>query len=105
MQRHTVYFFEEDDQSWLDPIADFVKNGVGQNETVIVIVTEQNRLESYEVNAMVQAGAFEVIHKERAIDDLYGAIQRAIAAPQRDVSANDTTPGAENTPSASQTIA
>jgi DNA-binding NarL/FixJ family response regulator len=37
----------------------------------------------YEVNAMVQAGAFEVIHKERAIDDLYDAIQRAIAVPHQ----------------------
>jgi hypothetical protein len=45
MQRHIVYFFEEDDHSWLDPIADFVKNGIGQNETVIVIATEQHHLD------------------------------------------------------------
>ena len=45
MERHTVYFFEEDDLSWLEPIADFVKNGLGQNETVIVIATEQHRLD------------------------------------------------------------
>jgi DNA-binding NarL/FixJ family response regulator len=32
---------------------------------------------SYEVNAMLEAGASEVIHKERAMEDLYGAIQRA----------------------------
>ena len=33
---------------------------------------------SYEVNAMLQAGAFEVINKEKAIEDLYGAVQRAV---------------------------
>jgi|KBSMisStandDraft_5_1062788.scaffolds.fasta_scaffold16426_2 DNA-binding NarL/FixJ family response regulator len=67
---------------------------------------------SYEVNAMVQAGAFEVISKERAIDDLYDAIQRAITVPQRDVTIKDTSDpmkppqgNAEDTPSISQGVA
>ena len=45
MQPHIVYFFEEDDHSWLDPIADFVKKGIDQDESVIVIATEQHRLD------------------------------------------------------------
>src|SRR5690348_7979388 len=47
---------------------------------------------SYEVNAMVQAGAFEVINKERAIDDLYDAIQRAIAGHERVMTTKDSPP-------------
>jgi len=47
---------------------------------------------SYEVNAMVQAGAFEVINKERAIDDLYAAIQRAFAALERVMTTKDSLP-------------
>jgi DNA-binding NarL/FixJ family response regulator len=35
---------------------------------------------SYQVDAMLKAGAFEVVTKERAVDELYSAIQRAIAA-------------------------
>jgi len=61
---------------------------------------------------MVQAGAFEVISKERAIDDLYDAIQRAITVPQRDVTIKDTSDpmkppqgNAEDTPSISQGVA
>lgn len=38
--------------------------------------------ESYHVEAMLKAGAFEVITKERAVDELYGAIQRAVASIQ-----------------------
>ena len=34
----------------------------------------------YEVNAMQQAGAFEVLRKEDTTNDLYPAIQRALAA-------------------------
>ena len=37
---------------------------------------------SYHVDAMLKAGAFEVVTKEKAVDDLYGAIQRAVAAIQ-----------------------
>jgi two-component system, NarL family, response regulator LiaR len=42
---------------------------------------------SYEVNAMLQAGAFEVINKEKAIKDLYGALQRALT-PRKAIAAD-----------------
>jgi DNA-binding NarL/FixJ family response regulator len=37
---------------------------------------------SYQVDAMLKAGAFDVVTKEKAVDELYSAIQRAIAAVQ-----------------------
>ena len=37
---------------------------------------------SYHVDAMLKAGAFEVVTKEKAVVELYSAIQRAIAAIQ-----------------------
>jgi len=37
---------------------------------------------SYHVDAMLKAGAFDVITKEKAVDELYNAIQRATAAIQ-----------------------
>jgi len=37
---------------------------------------------SYQVDAMLKAGAFEVVTKEKAVDELYSAIQRATAAIQ-----------------------
>lgn len=37
---------------------------------------------SYHVDAMLKAGAFDVITKEKAVDELYSAIQRATAALQ-----------------------
>jgi DNA-binding NarL/FixJ family response regulator len=37
---------------------------------------------SYHVDAMLKAGAFEVLTKENAVDQLYSAIQRATAAIQ-----------------------
>jgi DNA-binding NarL/FixJ family response regulator len=37
---------------------------------------------SYHVDAMLKAGAFEVVTKEKAVDELYSAIQRATAALQ-----------------------
>jgi len=37
---------------------------------------------SYHVDAMLKAGAFDVITKEKAVDELYNAIQRATAALQ-----------------------
>ena len=45
MDRHTVYFYEEEDASWVDPIVNFVKTGLDLRETVIVIATEQHRLD------------------------------------------------------------
>jgi DNA-binding NarL/FixJ family response regulator len=38
--------------------------------------------QSYQVDAMVKAGAFEVLTKDKAVDELYSAIQRATAAIQ-----------------------
>jgi DNA-binding NarL/FixJ family response regulator len=37
---------------------------------------------SFHVDAMLKAGASEVVTKEKAVDELYSAIQRAIAAIQ-----------------------
>lgn len=78
----------------------------------IPIVGLSLHAKSNEVNAMVQAGAFDVINKERAIDDLYDAIQRAVAVPRRHVTAKDTSDlmkpaqdNAEDTPSISQAVA
>src|SRR4030095_5016941 len=45
MESHTVYFYAEEDASWVDPIVDFVKTGLGLRETVIVIATDQHRLD------------------------------------------------------------
>jgi DNA-binding NarL/FixJ family response regulator len=36
----------------------------------------------YEVSAMQKAGAVEVLTKEKAVNELYGAIQRAVASVQ-----------------------
>lgn len=37
---------------------------------------------TYHVDAMLKAGAFEVLTKDKAVDELYSAIQRATAAIQ-----------------------
>jgi DNA-binding NarL/FixJ family response regulator len=37
---------------------------------------------TYQVDAMLKAGAFDVLTKDKAVDDLYSAIQRATAAIQ-----------------------
>jgi DNA-binding NarL/FixJ family response regulator len=39
-------------------------------------------VQSYNVSAMQQAGAFEVLRKEDAMNNLYAAIQRGVAATQ-----------------------
>jgi DNA-binding NarL/FixJ family response regulator len=39
-------------------------------------------LKDYQIYAMQKAGAFEVLKKDNAVADLYGAIQRAVAAVQ-----------------------
>jgi DNA-binding NarL/FixJ family response regulator len=39
-------------------------------------------LKDYEVYAMQKAGAFEVLHKDNAVTELYSSIQRAIASIQ-----------------------
>ncbi len=50
-----------------------IKNACPQ----MAIVGLSLHAKSYEVNAMLQAGASEVINKERAVEDLYSAIQKA----------------------------
>ena len=76
MERHTVYFFDEDDLSWLEPIADFVKNGLGQNETVIVIATEQHRLD-----LKTKLLADKIIGLEAPSDALYTTLDASTTLP------------------------
>lgn len=52
---------------------------------------------SYHVDAMLKAGAFEVVTKEKAVDELYSAIQRAIAAVQPILILNEAPASAEST--------
>ena len=46
---------------------------------------------SYEVNAMLEAGAVEVINKEKAVDELYRAIQRVVAQKTNNLKDSDCT--------------
>jgi len=48
----------------------------------IAVVGLSAHAKSYEVNAMLEAGAFQVITKDNAAHDLYEAIQRAAVAVQ-----------------------
>ena len=48
---------------------------------------------SYHVDAMLKAGAFDVITKEKAVDELYRAIQRATAAIQPILILQEQPPG------------
>jgi DNA-binding NarL/FixJ family response regulator len=48
----------------------------------IVVLGISADLKDYQVYAMQKAGAFELISKERAVYELYGAIQRAVASMQ-----------------------
>ena len=50
----------------------------------IAVIGVSARAKSYEVNAMLEAGAFQVITKENAGHDLYQAIQRAVETIQSD---------------------
>jgi len=43
----------------------------------IAVVGLSSHAKTYEVNAMLEAGAFQVIMKDKAVDDLYKVIQRA----------------------------
>jgi DNA-binding NarL/FixJ family response regulator len=56
----------------------------------IVVIGLSVHLEDYQVAAMKQAGAFEVLSKDNAVTELYSAIQRAIAAIQPILIAGDT---------------
>jgi NarL family two-component system response regulator LiaR len=46
----------------------------------IAVVGLSSHAKTYEVNAMLEAGAFEVITKDKAVHDLYEVIQRAAEA-------------------------
>lgn len=52
-------------------------------------------LKDYEVYAMQKAGAFEVLHKDNAVTELYSSIQRAIASIQPILILEDTATSAE----------
>jgi DNA-binding NarL/FixJ family response regulator len=60
---------------------------------------------SYHVDAMLKAGAFEVLTKEKAVDELYVAIQRATAAIQPILILKDPPPASEQTGAAQLTEA
>jgi len=47
-------------------------------------------LQDYQLEAMQQAGAFEVLSKDNAVTELYSAVQRAIASLQPIVILGDT---------------
>jgi hypothetical protein len=44
MERHRVYFYEEN-SSLAEPIGQFVREGLDQKQTVIVIATDQCRFD------------------------------------------------------------
>ena len=46
----------------------------------IAVVGLSSHAKSHEVNSMIEAGAFEVITKDKAVHDLYEVIQRAAEA-------------------------
>ena len=52
------------------------------NYPQIAVIGFSMTVESYSEHAMLKAGAFEVLAKNRAVHDLYGAIQRAVASVQ-----------------------
>jgi len=54
-------------------------------------------LKDYQIYAMQKAGAFEILKKDNAVADLYGAIQRAVAAVQP-VLILEETPSQKQTP-------
>ena len=53
-------------------------------------------LKDYQIYAMQKAGAFEVLKKDNAVADLYGAIQRAVAAVQPVLILEETAASAES---------
>src|SRR6478735_3075253 len=48
----------------------------------VVVIGLSAKAKHYDVYAMQKAGAFEVLTKEQAVQELYAAIQRAVAAVQ-----------------------
>ena len=59
---------------------------------------------SYHVDAMLKAGAFDVITKEKAVDELYSGIQRAIAAIQPILILQEETPASVEQAGAAQPV-
>ena len=60
-------------------------------------------LKDYQIYAMQKAGAFEVLKKDNAVADLYGAIQRAVAAVQP-VLILEETPSPKQDPAESESL-
>lgn len=63
----------------------------------IAILGLSAKAKHYDIYAMQKAGAFEVISKEQSVQELYAAIQRAVAAVQpvlilEETPTSDTTP-------------
>ncbi|HJT22375.1 MAG TPA: response regulator transcription factor [Nitrospira sp.] len=55
---------------------------IRENYPHIAVVGLTVNTSTYAIHAMSQAGAFEVLLKEQAVPELYGAIQRAVASIQ-----------------------
>jgi DNA-binding NarL/FixJ family response regulator len=62
----------------------------------IVVIGLTADLKDYQVYAMQKAGAFAVLSKYKAVNELYGAIQRAIASIQPILILEDTPASAES---------
>jgi DNA-binding NarL/FixJ family response regulator len=60
----------------------------------IAVIGLSVQLEDYQVLAMQQAGAFEVLRKDNAVTELYSALQRAIASLQPILIAGDASAAA-----------
>lgn len=56
----------------------------------IAVIGLSVQLEEHQVEAMRQAGAFDVLRKDNAVTELYSAVQRAIASVQPMLIAGDT---------------
>jgi DNA-binding NarL/FixJ family response regulator len=71
----------------------------------VAILGLSAKAKHYDIYAMQKAGAFEVLSKEQSVQELYAAIQRAVAAVQP-VLIMEETPGvdtATNQPAAAET--
>jgi DNA-binding NarL/FixJ family response regulator len=72
----------------------------------IVVIGLSVDLKEYQLHAMRKAGAFDLIRKDNVVAELYGAIQRAVAAiqpvlmlektPSSDVAQSDKPPQTES---------
>jgi len=66
-----------------------------QHPEIVVVGLSADR-KHYQVHAMQKAGAFEVLHKDHAVTELYAAIQRAVASTQPILILEDTLAAAES---------